>query len=301
MSQHAQAAPLVARLVPPERVARLVEVMTDEKRLVHATWSVASGDARDPKPGESGVGGVYLFAGPPPPWWDVESQIVRAQPFFRYVVHDALAAAGRADLIASQCLDWKDLFKIVEAKEKRVLEEEQKTLKDRIIGDGIAKTIKWANREKRDAKNELKNKREALGELKTRLASLPEVDEKIAKEHAEERDKINHELGMAQERNARIEEWEHKAAMFLNELGSAQGAETSAKMRRDEFELETKGFDLEASQKELAETKDALDYHYAHQATLKAWLFVHVPLTYGLLIVAAAHLVLAYAFTGGVS
>jgi hypothetical protein len=31
---------------------------------------------------------------------------VRAQPFFRYVVHDALAAAGRPDLIAGQCLDW---------------------------------------------------------------------------------------------------------------------------------------------------------------------------------------------------
>jgi hypothetical protein len=111
VSQHAQAAPLVARLVRPERIERLVEVMIDEKRLVHATWSVASGDARNPKPGESGVGGVYLFAGPPCPWWDVESQIVRAQPFFRYVVHDALAAAGREDLIASQCLDWKELFK----------------------------------------------------------------------------------------------------------------------------------------------------------------------------------------------
>ncbi len=31
---------------------------------------------------------------------------MRAQPFYRYVVHDALVAAGRADLIADACLDW---------------------------------------------------------------------------------------------------------------------------------------------------------------------------------------------------
>ena len=45
-------------------------------------------------------------AGTRTPWWDVEREVVRAQPFFRYVVHDALVAAGRADLIPSQCLDW---------------------------------------------------------------------------------------------------------------------------------------------------------------------------------------------------
>lgn len=51
-------------------------------------------------------GGAYLRTGHPQPWWDVERQVVRAQPFFRYVVHDAIAAAGRSDLIANLCLDW---------------------------------------------------------------------------------------------------------------------------------------------------------------------------------------------------
>ena len=46
--------------------------------------------------------------------------------------------------------------------------------------------------------------------------------------------------------------------------------------------------------------KDGLDFHYALQLALKVWLFVHVPLTYSLLIVAALHLVLVYAFGGGV-
>jgi hypothetical protein len=110
VSQHAQAAPLCAGLVPADRVGRLVELLTDAERHVHATWSRAHGDARSPRPGETGVGGPYLVAGPPTPWWDVEKQVVVAQPFFRYVVHDALVEAGRSDLIPSQCLDWKMLF-----------------------------------------------------------------------------------------------------------------------------------------------------------------------------------------------
>jgi hypothetical protein len=43
--------------------------------------------------------------------------------------------------------------------------------------------------------------------------------------------------------------------------------------------------------------KDNLDFHYAWQGLLKGWLFVHVPLTYATAIVAAAHIVLAYAFS----
>ncbi len=110
VSQHALAAPLAAGLVPAERTARVVEVMLDETRHVHATWSRASGDARTPRPGERGVGGPYLFLGPPPPWWDVERQIVLAQPFFAYVLHDALAEAGREELIPVQCRRWEALL-----------------------------------------------------------------------------------------------------------------------------------------------------------------------------------------------
>lgn len=109
-SQHAQAAPLAAGLVAAERAARLLEVMLDRERWVHATWSRAGADARTPGPGESGVGGPYLIVGPPPPWWDVERQMVVAQPFFRYVVHDAVAAAGRPELISALCRDWGELL-----------------------------------------------------------------------------------------------------------------------------------------------------------------------------------------------
>jgi alpha-L-rhamnosidase len=95
-------------LAPSHRHAALVRALTDEANLVHAAFSVADGPSVDAE--DSDVGGVYLLTGPPPPWWDTEHQIVRAQPFFQYVVHDALAAAGRADLVAGLCRDWLTLL-----------------------------------------------------------------------------------------------------------------------------------------------------------------------------------------------
>ncbi len=50
---------------------------------------------------------------------------------------------------------------------------------------------------------------------------------------------------------------------------------------------------------ELVCLKDDLDYRYACQCALKGWLFVHIPLTYGLLMVMAVHVVVVYAFSGG--
>lgn len=47
------------------------------------------------------------------------------------------------------------------------------------------------------------------------------------------------------------------------------------------------------------ERKDDLDYQFALQATLKYWLFGHVPLTYALLVFAVVHALLVSAFSGG--
>ncbi len=46
------------------------------------------------------------------------------------------------------------------------------------------------------------------------------------------------------------------------------------------------------------EKKDELDFHFAGQAALKYWLFVHVPLTYSLLISSILHVFIVYAFSG---
>ena len=50
---------------------------------------------------------------------------------------------------------------------------------------------------------------------------------------------------------------------------------------------------------DLVRRKDGLDYHHALQATLKLWLFVHVPLTYSLMIFSVLHVIIVFAFSGG--
>jgi hypothetical protein len=50
--------------------------------------------------------------------------------------------------------------------------------------------------------------------------------------------------------------------------------------------------------KVLVREKDDLDYKYVHMAFLKYWLFVHIPLTYSLMMVALLHVVLVHAFGG---
>lgn len=49
----------------------------------------------------------------------------------------------------------------------------------------------------------------------------------------------------------------------------------------------------------LVRQKDGLDYHYSLQLVLKVWLFVHIPLTYSLLLWTIAHIVIVFAFSGG--
>ena len=49
----------------------------------------------------------------------------------------------------------------------------------------------------------------------------------------------------------------------------------------------------------LVRQKDGLDYHRSLQLALKQWLFVHIPLTYGLVVFTLAHLVLVFGFSGG--
>lgn len=49
----------------------------------------------------------------------------------------------------------------------------------------------------------------------------------------------------------------------------------------------------------LLRHKDDLDFHEARQRLLKSWLFVHIGLTYGLVVLALLHGLLALAFRGG--
>lgn len=49
---------------------------------------------------------------------------------------------------------------------------------------------------------------------------------------------------------------------------------------------------------ELVEKKYDLDFHYALQSVLKFWMFIHLPLSYILLLAIVVHLMLVYAFLG---
>jgi hypothetical protein len=112
ISQHTNAAAIAARLTRGVDAATLIDLICDRDRLVHAAWLAPGRDARigADDAGDMYAGFSYLVRGTPEPWWDTEHQIVAAQPFFRYVVHDAAVDAERADLIPDLCLDWQALL-----------------------------------------------------------------------------------------------------------------------------------------------------------------------------------------------
>lgn len=100
-AQHGGAAALAAGLVPQHRAARVIDRLTDRSRLLRHSWVM---DTVTPSGDSSGF--AHLVSGYPEPTWDVLSEMVEAEPFFRYVLHDGLARYGRADLIAGLCRDW---------------------------------------------------------------------------------------------------------------------------------------------------------------------------------------------------
>ena len=51
--------------------------------------------------------------------------------------------------------------------------------------------------------------------------------------------------------------------------------------------------------RERVEAKNRLDFQYAHQGLLQAWLFVHIPATYCLVVLSLLHIVVVYAFSTG--
>ncbi|MCS7222813.1 MAG: family 78 glycoside hydrolase catalytic domain [Anaerolineae bacterium] len=100
MSQLGGALAIVSELAPRERWSRIIEAITDPKRLVEATWIGGANDEEVRQKFEKQIRGIYE------PDWDVENQIVLAQPFMQYVVHDAVALAGQADRLPQLYRRW---------------------------------------------------------------------------------------------------------------------------------------------------------------------------------------------------
>lgn len=62
---------------------------------------------------------------------------------------------------------------------------------------------------------------------------------------------------------------------------------------------DARGQEILAEIDEHIETKNHLDCQYSLQLALRAWLFIHIPLGYSVLLLSAAHVFLAYALASG--
>ena len=74
---------------------------------------------------------------------------------------------------------------------------------------------------------------------------------------------------------------------------------TAAEFDNIERYLDEPSKDTLNSIKDLVEVKHKLDFEYAHQGALKTWLFIHIPATYGMVVVTIAHVAIVYAFSSG--
>jgi alpha-L-rhamnosidase len=100
VSQAVLASAIVAGLVPPDRLDDLIAAMTDESRLVDRGWNAPSEMTSIEQRVADRLAGVQRID------WDAEREIVRAEPFFSAVVHDAVAAAGHAELLPGLLRRW---------------------------------------------------------------------------------------------------------------------------------------------------------------------------------------------------
>ena len=64
--------------------------------------------------------------------------------------------------------------------------------------------------------------------------------------------------------------------------------------------VDQKGQDKLLSVKALVLEKDKLDFARVYLGLTKAWLFVHVPVTYGFFLLIVLHVLVVYAYSSGV-
>jgi hypothetical protein len=100
-SQLANAAAIVSELAPRDRWRSIVDTMTDADRVVVRSWIGGADGGYDPHKMAAQITGDVVVD------WDVEREIVSAEPFASYVVHDAVARAGRADKLVDLVRRWE--------------------------------------------------------------------------------------------------------------------------------------------------------------------------------------------------
>jgi alpha-L-rhamnosidase len=99
-SQAAGAAAIVSNLAPRERWNRIIDAITDERRVVVRSWIGGADGGYDIQKMQDQARGIQRID------WDAREEVVRAEPFFSYVVHDAIAQAGRQELLLTVMRSW---------------------------------------------------------------------------------------------------------------------------------------------------------------------------------------------------
>jgi alpha-L-rhamnosidase len=96
VSQQTNAIAIVSGCAPRDRWPRMLEYILDESRVV-ITPTISDNLS------------AYLTQRMDPDehmTFDVERNVVAAQPFFSHFLHDAIVRAGRRDLIPARCMKW---------------------------------------------------------------------------------------------------------------------------------------------------------------------------------------------------
>jgi hypothetical protein len=103
-SQAAGATAIVSGLAPEHRWDRIAATIADPSTLVVRSWIGGADGGYDIVKMEEQARGIQRID------WDAETEVVRAEPFFSYVVHDAYALAQRQDLLVDAMRSWTEFL-----------------------------------------------------------------------------------------------------------------------------------------------------------------------------------------------
>jgi len=104
MSQLAGASAIISGLAPEARWGRIIDTITDPQRLVVRSWIGGNQGEYSQEKTQKQIQGMYEID------WDAERQIVLAEPFMSYAVHDAVAQAGKADRLPDLYRRWSEFL-----------------------------------------------------------------------------------------------------------------------------------------------------------------------------------------------
>jgi len=104
MSQIPGAMAICAGLAPQERWQRIIDAITNPDALVVRSWTGGEDGNYSQEKMMRQMQGIYEAD------WDVDTQVVLAEPFMSYVVHDAVAKAGLADRLPDMYRRWSQFL-----------------------------------------------------------------------------------------------------------------------------------------------------------------------------------------------